>query len=117
MTVKSSLTAPLVVFGIFTFGMVPAHALINVPADYATIQEAVDNAGHRETVLVQRGTYFEHILLTEKKDYIIEGVDRDTVIIDGRLLKRGGAMVGIDTADVIRGARQSIADITNRTKQ
>jgi 5-methylthioadenosine/S-adenosylhomocysteine deaminase len=41
----------------------------------------------------------------------------DTVIIDGRLLKRGGAMVGIDTADVIRGARQSIADITNRTKQ
>jgi 5-methylthioadenosine/S-adenosylhomocysteine deaminase len=41
----------------------------------------------------------------------------DTVVVDGRLLKRGGAMVGMDVAHVIRGARQSIADITSRTKQ
>jgi cytosine/adenosine deaminase-related metal-dependent hydrolase len=41
----------------------------------------------------------------------------DTVIVDGRVLKRGGAMVGLDVADVIRGARQSIADITERTKR
>jgi 5-methylthioadenosine/S-adenosylhomocysteine deaminase len=39
----------------------------------------------------------------------------DTVIVDGRMLKRGGAMVGVDVADVIRGARQSIANIDQRT--
>jgi 5-methylthioadenosine/S-adenosylhomocysteine deaminase len=41
----------------------------------------------------------------------------DTVIVDGRVLKRGGAMVGIDVADVIRGARQSIADIAARAQR
>src|SRR5262245_50296034 len=41
----------------------------------------------------------------------------DSVIVDGRVLKRGGAMVGIDVADVIRGARQSIADIAARAQR
>jgi 5-methylthioadenosine/S-adenosylhomocysteine deaminase len=41
----------------------------------------------------------------------------DTVIVDGRMLKHGGAMVGVDVADVIRGARQSIANIVERTQR
>ena len=41
----------------------------------------------------------------------------DTVIVDGRMLKRGGAMVGVDVADVFRGARQSIANIGERTRR
>ena len=41
----------------------------------------------------------------------------DTVIIDGRMLKRSGSLVGMDVSDVIRGARQSIADIAARTQR
>jgi 5-methylthioadenosine/S-adenosylhomocysteine deaminase len=41
----------------------------------------------------------------------------DTVIIDVRILKSGGAMLGIDVGDVIRGARQSIVDIASRTQR
>jgi 5-methylthioadenosine/S-adenosylhomocysteine deaminase len=41
----------------------------------------------------------------------------DTVIVDGKILKSGGAMLGIDVSDVIRGARQSIVDIAARTQR
>ena len=37
----------------------------------------------------------------------------DTVIVDGRMLKRGGAIGKVDVADVIWGARQSIAIFTS----
>jgi 5-methylthioadenosine/S-adenosylhomocysteine deaminase len=41
----------------------------------------------------------------------------DTVVVDGKILKSGGAMLGIDVSDVIRGARQSIVDIAARTQR
>ena len=38
-------------------------------------------------------------------------------IMGGKILKSGGAMLGIDVSDVIRGARQSIVDIAARTQR
>ena len=63
------------------------HAVINVPADYATIQEALDNAASGETVLVQPGVYRETLNLTLSKDYVLQGVDRATTIVDGERIR------------------------------
>ena len=40
----------------------------------------------------------------------------DTVVVDGRILKRGGKLTAIDTAEVITGARTALAGIRERTK-
>jgi hypothetical protein len=40
----------------------------------------------------------------------------DTVVVDGRILKRGGKLTAIDTTEVIAGARTALAGIRERTK-
>jgi cytosine/adenosine deaminase-related metal-dependent hydrolase len=40
----------------------------------------------------------------------------DTVMVDGRILKRGGKLVAVDTTEVIDGARTALAGIRERTK-
>jgi cytosine/adenosine deaminase-related metal-dependent hydrolase len=40
----------------------------------------------------------------------------DTVVIDGRILKRGGKLTAIDTTEVIAGARAALAGIRERAK-
>ena len=40
----------------------------------------------------------------------------DTVVVDGRILKRGGKLVAVDTAEVIAGARTALAGVRERTK-
>jgi 5-methylthioadenosine/S-adenosylhomocysteine deaminase len=40
----------------------------------------------------------------------------DTVVVDGRILKRGGKLVAVDPAEVISGARTALAGIRERTK-
>jgi hypothetical protein len=40
----------------------------------------------------------------------------DTVVVDGRILKRGGKLLAIDTTEVIAGARTALAGIRERTK-
>ncbi len=46
-----------------------------------------------------------------------QAVNVDTVIVDGRVLKRDGRMVAVDAERVIRGAEQSIAGVVARTGQ
>ncbi|MEA2830131.1 MAG: 5-methylthioadenosine/S-adenosylhomocysteine deaminase, partial [Bradyrhizobium sp.] len=40
----------------------------------------------------------------------------DTVVVDGRILKRGGKLVALNTPEVIAGARAALAGVRARTK-
>jgi hypothetical protein len=58
---KPSLSALLVLM-LFLPLFLPASAtIINVPADFGTIQMAIDSSSNGDTVLVQPNTYYENI--------------------------------------------------------
>jgi hypothetical protein len=40
----------------------------------------------------------------------------NTVVVDGRILKRGGKLVALDTPKVITEARAALAGVRERTK-
>jgi 5-methylthioadenosine/S-adenosylhomocysteine deaminase len=40
----------------------------------------------------------------------------DTVVVDGRILKRGGKLAAIDTPKVVAEARAALAGVRERTK-
>jgi hypothetical protein len=56
-------------------------AEILVPENYATIQEAIDNANYGDTVRVAAGTYMERIVL--KAGITVAGAGRDVTFLDG----------------------------------
>src|SRR3989338_10803330 len=55
--------------------------IINVPADYSTIQEAIDAAGYGDSVLVAPVTYVENIVL--KSGVVVQGAGADVTTIQG----------------------------------
>ncbi len=57
--------------------------IINVPEDYATIQEALNNAINGDTVLVSIGTYTENITWPATNGIKLIGANRDRTFIDG----------------------------------
>ncbi len=66
--------------------------------DYITIQDAIDNAGYKDTIYVRNGTYYERI--TIDKSINLVGGDRYTTIIDGygssnviNIYGKGGASI------------------------
>lgn len=56
---------------------------INVPADYPTIQQAVDAAAYGDTVLVAPGTYVENIVVLGKSLTIESAEGASKTVIDG----------------------------------
>ena len=54
---------------------------IVVPDDYASIQEAIDNAVDGDTIFVKSGTYHENVVVNKSLSLVGENVD--TTIIDG----------------------------------
>lgn len=61
----------------------------NVPADYPTIQAAVDAAEPGDLILIDRGVYKEAVDVTTP-GLTIRGVDRNEVIIDGEFERPNG---------------------------
>jgi len=45
-------------------------ATINVPGDYPTIQQAIDNASDGDTIIVAAGTYTEQLIINKSIDLI-----------------------------------------------
>ncbi len=60
----------------------PGPDVIHVPADYPTIQDAVDAASEGDLILIAPGTYHEAVVV-ETPNLVIRGEDRNTVILDG----------------------------------
>lgn len=55
--------------------------VLRVPTDYATIQAAINNATSGDTILIQKGMYYEDIVIN--KSVSLVGEDRDSSIIYG----------------------------------
>ena len=70
----------------------PAETVIAVPADYATIQEAVDAAAPGDLILISPGTYHEAVNVATD-NLTIRGLDRNTVVLDGEFTLDNGIRV------------------------
>ncbi len=70
-------------------------AVLNVPADYSTIQAAIDAASYGDTVLVSSGYYPEHIVL--KSGIKVIGQGPDTTRISGG--RSGSVVTAIDVTN------------------
>jgi len=90
--IKSDFNSKTIIF-LIIFGLSNYYCFsqtIHVPADFATIQEAVDHANSNDTIIVSPGTYYEHIVI-DSKDLVIGSLflttgDEDYIsqtIIDG----------------------------------
>ncbi|CAN5692692.1 hypothetical protein BH11ACT8_BH11ACT8_28090 [soil metagenome] len=69
-----------------------------VPADYDTVQAAVDAARSGDTVLVSPGTYNEAVRV-DTAGVRLQGTDRSDVVFDGDGLKGNG--ITVTAADVV----------------
>jgi len=68
---------------LFAFPLIAHSAVIEVPKDYLTIQEAIDAAVNGDTVLVAPGTYFENIDFKGKAITVTSSGGAAVTIIDG----------------------------------
>jgi len=62
-----------------------------VPDQYPTIQSAINNANDGDTIFVESGTYFEHIVVNRTVSLV--GEDSQTTIVDANGTGRGLSIV------------------------
>jgi len=75
-------------------------ATIEVPEDFPTIQEAVDEAEPGDLILIAPGVYHEAVDV-ETPGLTIRGLDRNTTILDGEFTRDNGVRVlGADNVTV-----------------
>jgi 5-methylthioadenosine/S-adenosylhomocysteine deaminase len=75
--------------------------------------------GKRADIIVISPNALDMAVVTDPAHLVLEATgpeNIDTVVVDGRILKRGGKLVALDTAKVIAGARAALAGVRERTK-
>lgn len=77
----------------------PVVEAIRVPADYSTIQEAVDIAQPGDLILIDPGNYFESVVISTP-DVVVRGRNRNLVFIDGQHTQRHGITVNADGVSI-----------------
>jgi plastocyanin len=70
-----------------------------VPAEYPTIQGAVDAAAPGDLILVAPGVYREEVTVTTPS-LVIRGLDRNTSIVDGEFIRPNGFNVLADAVAI-----------------
>lgn len=72
-------------------------AVLRVPQDVATVQEAVDLAEPGTTILLDAGVYPGDVVVPpDKHDLTIRGVDRNRVVFDGENLRNNAIEIEAD---------------------
>jgi hypothetical protein len=84
---RYTLTITLILLATCLTGLSNASTL-NVPQVYATIQEALDDAGYGDQVLVAPGHYNENILWPRQNGIRLSGSGAEQTIIDGQGIDR-----------------------------
>lgn len=75
--------------------------------------------GKRADLIMISPNALNMAVVTDPAHFVLEATtpeNVDTVVVDGRILKRGGKLTAIDTAEVVAGARTALAGIRERTK-
>lgn len=75
--------------------------------------------GKRADLIVINPDTLNMAVATDPAHLVLEATGRenvDTVVVDGRILKRGGRLVAVDGPAVIAGARTALAGVRERTK-
>lgn len=93
---------------LITFSFLVNADVINVPADYSTIQAGLNAADSSDTVLVQPGTYYENIVWPHKNGIkLISAGDSSNTIIDGGRISSviyiNPSNTNIDSTTLIKG--------------
>jgi parallel beta-helix repeat protein len=114
-TLRGALTLAILValaFAIDPPGAPAADAaVIRVPQDAATLQQAIERANPGDLILLDRGTYPGGIVVPEDRPGItIRGIDRNAVVLDGRNVL--GNAIEIE-ADHVTVENLSAHDFTN----
>lgn len=78
-----------------TDSMSSTPRVLHVPAEYATIQQAVDEAHEGDRILIAAGVYPEAVTI-EKPRITLRGEDRNAVVVDGEFKRENGIAVYSD---------------------
>jgi 5-methylthioadenosine/S-adenosylhomocysteine deaminase len=75
--------------------------------------------GKRADLIVISTNALNMAVVTDPVHLVLEATgpeNVDTVVVDGRILKRGGKLAALDTPKVVAGARAALAGVRERTK-
>jgi cytosine/adenosine deaminase-related metal-dependent hydrolase len=73
--------------------------------------------GKRADLIMVDTRHINLAVLTDPAHMLVEAAQPanvDTVVIDGRVLKRGGELVGVDVAEIVAAARTAVASVRRR---
>ena len=71
------------IFLLLIFTSVSFSSIIQVPADYRSIQEAIEKSQDGDTILVSPGTYYENINILNKIIMVKSTKGAESTVIDG----------------------------------